>query len=158
MVSRVFRANIFPSSFHENSISSCRESQNPQHTISSVFRRLANSKPIKKIVSRSIEMSTSSDFSRIWNQQSSLEPKQSIAYFGAVFLFHTKKIVVLSQDRSTKLLYTTKMLIQGHNSERLFLQFSGIISSCVDLIQNARLYMRPIQLHLLSFGNQAHKT
>lgn len=61
-----------------------------------------------------------------------------IVIFGCSVLFH-KKFVVPSQDR------LTKMLIQGHNSARVFLQLFEITISCLDLIPNARLYMRPIQ-------------
>ncbi|XP_078311211.1 uncharacterized protein LOC144618622 [Crassostrea virginica] len=43
------------------------------------------------------------------------------------------------------------MLMQGQRTARDFLQCLGIVASCIDLIPNARLYMRPIQLHLLSF-------
>ncbi|CAC5406579.1 unnamed protein product [Mytilus coruscus] len=36
-----------------------------------------------------------------------------------------------------------------------FLHLLGIMASCIELIPNARLYMRPIQLHLLSFWRPA---
>lgn len=49
------------------------------------------------------------------------------------------------------LVHTTKMLMNGQKTARDLLQWLGIVSSCIDLILNARLYMRPIQLHLLSF-------
>ena len=86
----VFRANICPTSFHENGISSFKVSQNPQHTNGSVLRRLASSESIQKnIVTISIEMPKSSDFPIVLNKEnSSLEPKQSITYLGAEFLFH----------------------------------------------------------------------
>ena len=32
-----------------------------------------------------------------------------------------------------------------------FLHLLGLIASCLELIPNARLYMKPVQLHLLSF-------
>ena len=83
-------------------------------------------------------------------EKSCLDPKQKIVYLGALFLFK-QKIVLPSQDRLIKLIQTTKMLMQGQRTARDFLQWLGIVASCIDLIPNARLYMRPIQLHLLSF-------
>ena len=67
MESRVFQANIYPSGLHENSISSCRVSQNPQPMINSVLRRLANSESIQKKVqlNKATKKPKSSDFSRI---------------------------------------------------------------------------------------------
>ena len=39
-----------------------------------------------------------------------------------------------------------------------FLHLLSLIASCLELILNARLYMRPIQLHLLSFWKPSYKT
>ena len=108
--SHVFQANISPLSFYENSISSCRVSQNPQHTISSVFRRLANSESIQKMLlqdqGKCLNLLISLGFV-INKDKSSLESKQSITYLCAVFFFHKKKVVP-PQDRLTKLLSLTK--------------------------------------------------
>lgn len=83
-------------------------------------------------------------------KKSCLDPCQSIVYLGALFLFK-QKIVLPSQDRLINLVHTTKMLMKGQKTARDLLQWLGIVSSCIDLIPNARLYMRPVQLHLLSF-------
>lgn len=81
--------------------------------------------------------------------KSCLDPCQSNVYLGALFLFKQKYRVVLpSQDRMVNLVHTTKMLMNGQKTARDLLQWLGIVSSCIDLILNARLYMRPIQLHL----------
>ena len=46
---------------------------------------------------------------------------------------------------------TTKISMQGQRTARDFLQCLGIVASCIDLIPNARLYMKPIHLHLMRF-------
>ena len=38
-----------------------------------------------------------------------------------------------------------------------FLHLLGLMASCIELIPNARLYMRPIQLHLLHFWRPVKK-
>jgi hypothetical protein len=54
-------------------------------------------------------------------------------------------------ERIEKLNLALETLCSGHNQATDFLHQLGIMASCIDLIPNARLYMRPIQLHLLSF-------
>ena len=82
--------------------------------------------------------------------KSSLTPSQTIVYLGT--LFHLKQgIVMPTNERAEKLYKAVKAIISGQNTANDFLHLLGIIASCIEIIPNARLFMRPIQLHLLSF-------
>ena len=83
-------------------------------------------------------------------EKSELIPKQQITYIGGLFLFD-QEIVTPTPDRIRKLESAVKNIYQGHNQAKDFLHLLGIIASCLELFPNARLFMRPIQLHLLCF-------
>lgn len=83
-------------------------------------------------------------------QKSSLIPSQEITYIGALFNFK-KEIVSPTMERILKLEMLVISIMKGHNTARDYLMLLGLIASCIELIPNARLYMRPIQLHLLHF-------
>ena len=83
-------------------------------------------------------------------EKSSLTPSKTIVYLGT--LFHLKQgIVTPTNETAEKLYKAVKAIISGHNTANDFLHLLGIIASCIEIIPNARLFMRPIQLHLLSF-------
>ncbi|VDI40432.1 Hypothetical predicted protein [Mytilus galloprovincialis] len=83
-------------------------------------------------------------------EKSSLIPTQSITYIGAVFSLK-EGIVRPTSERVSKLLSAVELILNKQNqaTARDFLQLLGIMASCIELIPNARLFMRPIQLHLL---------
>lgn len=85
-------------------------------------------------------------------KKSSLTPSQEIVYIGALFRLD-QGIVLPTPERITKLLTATKAMIekQSHALAQDFLHLLGIMSSCIEIIPNARLHMRPIQIHLLKF-------
>ncbi|CAC5403693.1 unnamed protein product [Mytilus coruscus] len=83
-------------------------------------------------------------------QKSSLIPSQEITYIGALFNFK-KEIVSPTMERILKLEMLVRSLMKGHNTARDYLMLLGLIASSIELIPNARLFMRPIQLHLLHF-------
>ena len=57
-----------------------------------------------------------------------------------------------SVSRVEKLLSAVEQIQSKQRAtDREFLHLLGLIASCLELILNSRLYMRPIQLHLLSF-------
>mgnify|MGYP003692492213 CR=1 FL=1 len=67
-------------------------------------------------------------------------PLREIAFFTQCFSGQIDKFNANNQNVNA-----------SQRTARDFLQWLGIVASCIDLIPNARLYMRPIQLHLLSF-------
>ena len=83
-------------------------------------------------------------------EKSELVPKQEITYIGGLFLFNLG-VVTPTPDRVKKLVSAVNKICNGHNQAKDFLHILGIMASCLELIPNARLYMRPIQLHLLAF-------
>ena len=84
-------------------------------------------------------------------EKSSLEPSQTITYIGG--LFHLDQgLVFPTPERVQKLLSAVGNLSKTNKATaKDFLHLLGLIASCLELIPNARLYMRPVQLHLLSF-------
>jgi hypothetical protein len=84
-------------------------------------------------------------------EKSTLIPTQTLVYLGA--LFHLDKgLIYPIQDRIVKLnLAIENLLTQEKASAFMFLHLLGIMASCLQMIPNARLFMRPVQLHLLSF-------
>lgn len=83
-------------------------------------------------------------------EKSALKPTQEITYIGALFKFK-REIVTRTQDRIVKLESAVQNIMKGQNTARDYLVLLGLIASCIELIPNARLFMRPIQLHLLHF-------
>ena len=87
-------------------------------------------------------------------EKSELIPKQEIVYIGGAF--HLKLgIVTPTPERLRKLDLAIQRLLSGQNQARDFLHLLGLMASCLELIPNGRLFMRPIQLHLLAFWRPA---
>jgi ribonuclease HI len=84
------------------------------------------------------------------NEKSSLAPQQSIVYIGALF---NLKLGLISPtwERIKKIQQAIENLVLGQRTARDILHLLGLMASCIQLIPYARLHMRPIQLHLLSF-------
>ena len=82
--------------------------------------------------------------------KSSLVPSQVITYLGGVFHLD-KGLVYPTMERIEKLQILLEKMLSGQNLAIDFLKILGMMASCIELIPNARLFMRPIQLHLLSF-------
>ena len=85
-----------------------------------------------------------------------LNTQSEYNFIGAVFHFQ-RSIVLPTQERIDKLHSAIHCLIEGHNMAHNFLHLLGLMASCIELIPNARLYMRPIQLHLLHFWRPVTK-
>ena len=83
-------------------------------------------------------------------EKSALTPSQTIVYLGTLFLLK-EGLVKPTEERAIKLYQGVKAIIKGQSQAKDFLHLLGVIASCIEIIPNARLYMRPIQLHLLSF-------
>ena len=82
------------------------------------------------------------------SEKSNLEQTQDITYIGGIFRLD-KGIVLPTPDRMLKLREVVTNLMGKVVPARLYLQTLGVMTSCIELIPNARLYMRPVQLHLL---------
>ncbi len=83
-------------------------------------------------------------------EKSNLVPSQTITYIGALFKLHMG-IVLPTQARVNKLEGAVLSLTNGQSSARDYLHLLGLMASCIEIIPNARLHMRPVQLHLLHF-------
>ena len=81
-------------------------------------------------------------------QKSVLTPSQDITYIGGHFKLE-KVLVFPTPERIAKLYQTIHSLLRGNVSARSYLTVLGVIASALELIPNGRLFMRPIQLHLL---------
>ena len=84
-------------------------------------------------------------------KKSQLVPTQTITYIGG--LFHLQEgIVCPTQERIDKIALAVKnILFKKVATAREFLHLLGLLASCVEIVQFARLHMRPIQLYLLHF-------
>ncbi|XP_060594733.1 uncharacterized protein LOC132749068 [Ruditapes philippinarum] len=83
-------------------------------------------------------------------EKSNLTPQQIITYIGAVFNLKLG-LILPTEERFLKIQNAILDLVNGKNKAQNFLHLLGLMASCLELIPNARLFMRPIQLHLLSF-------
>ena len=83
-------------------------------------------------------------------EKSNLEPSQAIVNLGTSFLLNVG-LVKPTEERIQKLQKAVWSILRGQNQATDFLHLLGIIASCIEIIPNARLFMRPIQLHLLAF-------
>jgi hypothetical protein len=79
---------------------------------------------------------------KYWNM-STLIPTQTLIYLGG--LFHLDKgLIYPTQERIVKLnLAIENLLTQEKASAFMFLHLLGIMASCLQMIPNARLFMRP---------------
>lgn len=80
--------------------------------------------------------------------KSNLVPTQTIVYIGA-FLHLRKGLVFPTQERVLAIKAAICRIQNGHNTAQDYLHLLGLIASCLQLIAYAKLFMRPIQLHLL---------
>lgn len=83
-------------------------------------------------------------------QKSSLTPSQIVTYLGAVLDFTTGIATPSAQRVQTLVDMSTEMLTLQSAPARQWLRLLGLMASMVDVIPFCRLYMRPIQIHLLN--------
>ena len=83
-------------------------------------------------------------------EKSNLESSQAIVYIGTIFLLNVG-LVKPTEERIQKLQKAVWSILRGQNRATDFLHLLGIIASCIEIIPKARLFMRPIQLHILAF-------
>lgn len=90
-------------------------------------------------------------------EKSNLIPSQYLTYIGGRFML-ARGLVFPTQERAHGLRTAALNLLQGQNTAYNYLVLLGKIASCIELIPNARLFMRPIQLHLLQNWSPARMT
>ena len=146
-----FWSNGSAQNLYEIDVSSSSLLEKTKHTSCNIPGRLANFKSDKEnVMARSIYC-PSSPFRLgfiINKQKSSLVPSQNLTYIGGHFLSE-KGLVFPTPERAQRLRAAALQLFQGQNTVYHYLVLLGKIASCLELIPNARLFMRPIQLHLL---------
>ncbi|CAC5392071.1 unnamed protein product [Mytilus coruscus] len=121
-----------------------------------IFGRLddSQSRP-KSIDTRSREVSQSDSFIRLHSKQGEIQfNSQSVSDLSGGS-FSLRKRANFSNLRENRKI--TDVNSEHADCKRVaaldFLRILGVMASCIELIPNARLHMRPIQLHLLSFWN-----
>ena len=80
--------------------------------------------------------------------KSTLIPVQILTYLGTVFQLK-KGLVYPTAERFQKLVKAIHLLINGYTKARQYLVVLGMMASTLEIVPNARLYMRPLQMHLL---------
>ena len=160
--STLLRSNVGPMSVYQSSSSSGNTFKRTKHKTSILSRRLASFESDKKIpFTRSRKMPESFDFTRFYSEQGGIQsrtiPDNNIHRGGweegrgGVVSFGSRTSVSNSR-KSTKTTNSSESFKQNEQSNcQRYLHLLGLIASCLELIANARLYMRPVQLHLLSF-------
>ncbi|VDH88860.1 Hypothetical predicted protein [Mytilus galloprovincialis] len=159
MESNVLWPNMCSSNFYKTGVSSSCISENSKYQNVSIFRRLVDSqsKPTA-ISSGSSEMSQSVGFTRLYDKHRQIEPSSKSSDNLLRGVFHLDKgLVYPTMERIEKLQILLEKMLSGQNLALDFLKILGMMASCIELIPNARLFMRPIQLHLLSFWRPVSK-
>jgi len=85
-------------------------------------------------------------------EKSQLVPCQTITYLGSLFSLQ-EGLVFPTQVRQKSLKLAVTKILSGNLTARDYMVLLGMIASCLELIPNAKLFMRPIQLHLLEHWN-----
>ena len=82
-------------------------------------------------------------------EKSALQPSQNITYIGAFFLLE-KGLVCPTLERIVKIFQAIQLLKREPTAQN-FLHLLGLMASCIEIVPHARLFMRPVQLHLLHY-------
>ncbi|KAJ8043910.1 TBC1 domain family member 10B [Holothuria leucospilota] len=84
-------------------------------------------------------------------EKSSLIPTQMITYLGAILDFRTGTASPSPQRVLTLSDMASDMLTRSNAPAKTWLRLLGLMASMVDVIPFCRLFMRPIQIHLLEY-------
>ena len=152
----MLRGNNSAEGFHKSHFYSGSTSKNAKYSPCSLPRRLVLNKSVQKTSfdrQRKKALNLLSKLGLMINlEKLALEPSQSTVYIGAHVLLE-KRIVCPTQERVTKIKEACLNLRVGSSAQDDHLL--GLVASCIELVPNTRLYMRPIQLHLLQFWRPA---
>ena len=153
--SPLFRINFSTKSLHKNSICSGSIPEDSRHKTSCISRRLADCKSEQKaVIVRSRELSQSPEIFRFSVKQRKIDtyPNPNTSLLGGIVSSRQGLNLSHSRENLVKLnLAIENLLTQEKASALMFLHLLGIMASCIQMIPIARLFMRPVQLHLLSF-------
>ena len=146
-----FWPNGSAQNFYEIDVSSSSSLEKTKHTSCSIPRRLANFKSDKEnVMARSIYCPPSPFPVRFHNKQTEVKSgSQSESDIYRRPFSVRKRPSFPTPERAQGLRAAALQLLQGQNTAYHYLVLLGKIASCLELIPNARLFMRPIQLHLL---------
>lgn len=84
-------------------------------------------------------------------EKSSLIPTQTITYLGAILDFRTGTASPSPQRVLTLSEMATDMFSRSNAPARTWFRLLGLMANMVDVISFCRLFMRPIQIHLLEY-------
>lgn len=112
---------------------------------------LLNQERLNLLSNREITLNLLADLGFLLNvEKSVLQPTQNIVYIGGHFQLN-KALVAPTPDRVQNIQLAVQKFMKENVTARDFLHLLGLCASCILLIPHARLHMRPIQIHLLSF-------
>ena len=146
-----FRSQNLAESFYKDSGSGCSSSKNAKHQIGCIPGRLVSSECKEKISPGEQGSYSQSFFStRLLDKQRKIKPGPYPRYN-----IHRREVLLRQgychaySREIVKLRRAVIALLGEKVSARQYLQTLGLMASCIEIIPNARLQMRPIQLHLL---------
>lgn len=153
MENTLFRAHSSIQRFHENGFCNSSIFTVSEHQNSGLFMRLISSKSATQILSsRSRKMCQSIDFTGVYNKYRKVKFSTQIVFSLSRGQFDLAQGTISPTiERMRKLKLTIQILMKGQNTARDYLHLLGIMASCIEMIPNARLYMRPIQRYLICF-------
>ena len=151
--SRVLWTHVISSSFYKGSSSGCAHLHTLNIRLAAYLDDLMNLNQNKTVLlqDRHICLHLLTSLGFIINlKKSSLIPQQLITYIGAFFNMRDG-LIFPTEERVLKVKEVIDNFSLRPVTARYFLHLLGLMASCIELVPNARLHMRPIQLHLLSF-------
>jgi hypothetical protein len=82
-------------------------------------------------------------------EKSHLSPSQDLCFIGAHFMTSQGMVYLPSERKYNLISKVIQLKSQNSASARQFLSLLGLMASCIEVVNYARLMMRPIQLFLL---------
>jgi hypothetical protein len=149
----LIRAHSCTHSFHEHCFYNSSIITVSEHQNSGLFRRLVSSKSVTQILSsRSRKMCQSVDFTEVYNEHRKVKFSTQIAFRLSRGEFDLAQGPISPTiETIRKLQLAIQNLMKGQNTPRCYPHLLGIMASCIEMIPNARLYIRQIQRYLICF-------
>ena len=149
MENTLCRPHSCTQSFHEHCFYNSSIITVSEHQNSGLFRRLVSSKSVTQILSsRSKKMCQTVYFSGVYNKHRKVKCSTHIV-FSQFDLAQGPISPTIETIR--KLQLAIQNLMKGQNTARCYPHLLGIMASCIEMIPNARLYIRQIQRYLICF-------
>ena len=155
----MFWSHNSPWGVHKSGVSGGSSSQNAERAFGSLSRRLVSSKSIEEYAnSKQKESVQSTCGSRFYDKSKEIRTAtKSVSGLHRGSFLLDKVLVCPTQERVVKIREVC-MLVKQFPTAQNYLYLLGLMASCIELVPNARLFMRPIQLHLLHFSAAAEVT